>query len=193
MLPKKISNIRIAIMVANECEDVEIVAPYDLWKRAGLIIELVSVEKKNTIILQSGAKIYCNGILERTNLDQFNAIYLPGGKGHTKFKEEKYCEKLIKTLKKFAFEKNKWLFAMCAAPSILGELDLLGDSKATAYPGFEKSLGDNFEDKPVVASGNIITGKSLSSSIDFALTVIEKLIDKKTANKVAKEILYDNY
>lgn len=191
MLTKKISNIRIAIMVANESEDVEIITPYDLWQRAGFIIELISVEKKNTIILQSGAKIYCNGTLDKTNLDQFNAIYLPGGKGHIKFKDEKYCEKLIKTLKKFAKEKSKWLLGMCAAPSIFGELGLLGESKVTVYPGFEKAVGANFENKPVVISGTFITGKSLAYSIQFALLVIEKLIDKKVANGVAKQILYE--
>ncbi|WP_412032473.1 DJ-1/PfpI family protein [Malacoplasma muris] len=186
-----VSNVRIAIMVANESEDIEVLAPYDLWRRAGLIVELVSVEKKNTIILQSGAKMYCNSIIERTNLDQFHAIYLPGGRGHTKFLEEKYSsDKLIKTLRKFANEQNKWLLAMCASPSILGILSVLGNSKATAYPGFEKSLGKNYVDEGVVASGNVITGKSVAYAIEFSLLVIEKLLDKKTRNSVAKEILY---
>lgn len=185
-----IANVRIAIMVANESEDVEVLAPYDLWRRAGLIVELVSVEKKNTIILQSGAKIYCNETVDKTNLDQFNAIYLPGGKGHTKFIDEKYCEKLIKTLKKFANESNKWLLAMCAAPSIFGILNIIGKAKATCYPGFEKALGANYVDQGCVSSGNFITAKSLAYSIEFSLLVIEKLLDKKVANTVAKQILY---
>lgn len=191
MLEKKISNVRIAIVVANDCEDIEVLGVYDLWKRAGLIVELVSVEKKNTIILQSGAKMYCNDIIDKKNLDQFNAIYLPGGKGHVKFKDEKHCEKLIKTLKKFAQEKSKWLFSMCASPSILAELDLLGTSKVTAYPGFDKIIGKNYDPSGVVVSGQFITGKSPAFVFDFALTVIEKLLDKKTANSVAKEILYE--
>lgn len=190
MLAKKKPNIRIAIMVANESEDIEVIAAYDLWVRAGIIVELVSIEKKNTIILQSGAKMYCIETIDKTNLDQFNAIYLPGGKGHVKFKDEKVCEKLIKTLKKFSLDKTKWILAMCASPSILGEFDLLGTSKATVYPGFEKSLGNNYQDDNVVHSGQFITGRSVAHAIEFSLMVIEKLLDKKTANDVAKQILY---
>ena len=96
------NKIKIAIMVAQESEDMEVIVPYDLWKRAGISVEKISVEKKNTITLQSGTKIYCEEILEKTNLDRFTAIYLPGGRGHEKCLAEQFCNKLHEKLVKFA-------------------------------------------------------------------------------------------
>lgn len=184
------SRVKIAIMVAQESEDMEVIIPYDLWKRAGISVEKISVEKKNTINLQSGTKISCEEILDRTNLDRFNAICLPGGKGHEKFLDEKFCKKLQEKLVKFASDEKKWVFAICAAPSILVELGIAGDRKMTAYPGFDKKLGPNFVDQDVVCDGNFITARSASSAIDFALLVIEKMINKQAALNVANAILY---
>lgn len=188
-IKNKIANVRIAVILANESEDMEVVVPVDIWRRAGFIIELISVEKKNTIVLQSGTKVYCNEILDFTNLNQFNAIYLPGGRGHVKFKDPKLSEKLIKALKKFATEK-KWIFAICAAPSILGELELLDKEKATVYPGFEASLGKNFVDKDLVVDGKFITAKGPALAYDLAFAVIENLLGKEIALNVANDILY---
>lgn len=188
----KIKNIKIAVMIANELEDMEVIIPIDIWRRAGLIVELISVEKKNTIVLQNNVKMYCNEILDRTNLDQFKAIYLPGGKnGIVKFKDIKNCEKLIKTLGKFAADKNKWILAMCAAPSILNDLNLLGNKKVTCYPGFEKGMESNYVKENVVVSENFITGKSAGWAFQFALKVVEELADKKTADEVKKAILFE--
>lgn len=183
--------VKIAIIVAVQSEDMEVIIPYDLWKRAGISVEKISIEKKNTISLQSGTKIYCEDTLEKTNLDRFTAIYLPGGKGHEKFLDEKSCKKLHEKLAKFAADDSKkWIFAMCAAPSVLSRLEIAGDKKKTVYPGFEKYLGPNYVDKDVCVDGHLITARSASFAFDFSLTVIEQLINKQAALNVAKAILY---
>lgn len=189
-LNKKISNVRIAIIVAGKSEDAEVIVPFDIWKRAGIIIELISVEKKNTIVLQSGTKIYATTTLDKVNLSPFNAIYLPGGEGHLKFKELK-TDKLSKALEKFAsINENKWILAMCAAPSLLAYFNLITNQKLTAYPGYEGALGKHYVDEDVVVSGNFITARSLAHAVDFSLQVVETLLDKETADRVKKEICY---
>ena len=45
------------------------------------------------------------------------------------------CDALVQ-----ADAAGKRLAAICAAPSILGQLGLLKDKKATCYPGFEDAL-----------------------------------------------------
>lgn len=184
------SRIKIAIMVAQESEDIEVITPYDLWKRAGISVEKISVEKKNTITLQSGTKIYCEEVLDKTNLDRFNAIYLPGGRGHEKFLDEKFSKKLQEKLIKFVSDDKKWVFAMCAAPSVLIKLNAVQTQKMTAYPGYDKMLGSNFLNEDIVCDKNIITARSAFFAIDFALLVIEKLISKQVASNVANAILY---
>lgn len=182
--------VKIAIMVAQECEDMEVIIPYDLWKRAGISVEKISIEKKNTITLQSGTKIYCEETLEKTNLDRFSAIMIPGGRGHERFLEEKLCSRLHEKLRKFAVDEKKWIFAICAGPSVLSRLEVIKDQKMTVYPGYEKYLLDSYENADVLCDKNIITAKSAAHAFDFSLLVIEKLISKQVALNVAKAILY---
>lgn len=184
------NKIKIAIMVAQESEDMEVIVPYDLWKRAGISVEKISVEKKNTITLQSGTKIYCEEILEKTNLDRFTAIYLPGGRGHEKFLDEKFCKKLHEKLLKFADDEKKWVLAMCASPIVLMRLNVAKNRKMTVYPSFSKELGPNYIDESVVVDGNFITGRAPGSSIDFSLTVIEKFLSKQVAMNVSNAIIH---
>lgn len=184
------SKVHIAIIVAKESEDIEVVVPYDLWKRAGISVEKISIEKKNTIVLQSGGKIYCEDILDKTNLDRFQAIYLPGGRGHVRFLDEKLCERLHNSLTKFVSDPKKWILSICAAPTVLMDLNLITDQKLTVYPGFEEKIGKNFSNDDVVCDKNIITAKSPFFVFDFSLLVIEKLINKQVANNVASSILY---
>ena len=74
--------VRVAVIVANKSEDIETIVPVDIWRRAGIIVKLISIEKKKSLILSNGMKISCDDILAKENLSKYNAIYLPGGLGH---------------------------------------------------------------------------------------------------------------
>ncbi|MGL4947819.1 MAG: DJ-1/PfpI family protein [Mycoplasma sp.] len=190
--------IRIAVIACNQTEDIELITCVDLWRRAGFRVDTISLEKKNTIILNSGIKTTCDTMIEKANLEQYNAIYLPGGKGHEKYfienwppKNNEGVVKLQKFLLKFN-EANKHILALCAAPSILGHLYILKDKKATCYPGFEKSFVENYVDQAVVVDQNIITGRSPAAVFEFSYKVIETLESKEKADEIKNEII-DKY
>ncbi|MGL4616893.1 MAG: DJ-1/PfpI family protein [Mycoplasmoidaceae bacterium] len=186
-----IKRVKIAIMLATASEDIEVVVPADLWRRSGMIVELVSIEKKNTIVLQSGTKISCNSTIDKTNLSQYNAIYMPGGEGHLKYLDLKANPKLKKNLEKdFLNNKDKYILSMCATPSVLIEWDLIKSRKFTSYPGFGDKLKKNYVDKPVHVDGTLITGRSPGSVFEFSLKVIEVLVGEEARKKVEKEIIY---
>ena len=42
----------------------------------------------------------------------------------------------------------------------------------------------------LTVDGNIITSRGLGTALDFALTLIEELIDKETADKLAAAVVY---
>lgn len=181
--------LRIAIIVANKSEDIEVVVPADLWRRAGIFVRLISIEKKKNIILSNGSKLTCDDILSKENLSQYNAIYLPGGDGHFKFNDID-TPKLIAFLKKYEKTTSKTFMSLCASAEVYGKLGMLENVKATCYPGFESSFKKTYVNKDVVVSENFITGKAPGSAYAFALTAISKLLNKNAANKVAKEIFF---
>ena len=67
--------LRIATLIANKSEDIETVAAVDIWRRAGISVRLISVEKKKNITLANGVKISCDEILAKENLSKYNAIF----------------------------------------------------------------------------------------------------------------------
>ncbi len=81
--------------------------------------------------------------------------------------------------------------AICAAPSVLGELGLLKGRRATCYPGFEQALeGAEATGEDVTECGNIITGRGMGVTIPFALHLIARLEGAEKAEEIRQKIVY---
>ena len=90
-------------------------------------------------------------------------------------------------------KRNKLIAAICAAPSILGRLELLRGRKAICFPGFEQDLiGAELAeaDERVVTDGNITTSRGMGTSIDLGLELVRLLIGAEKANELAKSTQY---
>lgn len=192
--------LRIAVIACNETEDIELIVPTDIWRRAGARVDLISLEKKNSIVLQTGTKISCTNTIDRTNLSQYNAIYLPGGEGHKKYRLDAWPPKnndsvtrLQTALKNFSNDPKKVILAMSAAPRILGELELLKNNKFTCYPGYEEGLTNGkFVSKNIVIDDKLITGRAPGSSFEFAYTVLG-FFDQKSESEIVRKQIIDKY
>ncbi len=179
----------IAIIVANQCEEMEVIIPADIWRRAGISVQIISIEKKKSLIMQNGVHISCDDILAKENLSKYSAIYIPGGKGCGSFLDPAQCAKLVSHLKKVAHSKVT-IMANCAAPSVvLNQLGMIDNIKVTCYPGFEKGIKRHSKED-VVIDKNYITSKAAGTTIDFALTVIKKFVSPAKAKETAKQICY---
>lgn len=178
----------IAVIVANKCEEMEVIVPIDIWRRAGISVQVISIEKKKSLILQNGVHISCDDILAKENLSKYSAIYLPGGKGCYDFLDPAKCSKLIAFLKKIANTKTN-IFACCAAPSVLAQLGIIDNVKVTCYPGCQAGI-KHLSNDDIVIDKNFITAKASGPTIDFALTIVKKLISPAKAKEIAKQICY---
>lgn len=180
---------RIAVIVANKSEDIEVITPVDIWRRAGFFVRIISVEKKKNLILNRGTRIVCDDVIINENLSKYNGIYLPGGEGYKNFNDVD-APKLISFLKHNAKNKKITYMAACAATQVYGCLEMLEGVKATCYPGCEASFKKSYVNKPVVADKNFITANGPSAMIEFALTVVKKCLNEKTAKEIAVHMLY---
>ncbi|XQP55434.1 MAG: DJ-1/PfpI family protein [Mycoplasmoidaceae bacterium] len=178
----------IAIIVANKCEEMEVIIPADIWRRAGMSVQIISIEKKKSLIMQNGVHLSCDDILAKENLSKYSAIYLPGGKGCSSFLDPVQCAKLVSHLRKVAKSKVI-IMANCAAPTVLNQLGIIDNVKVTCYPGYEAGLKHHVK-QDIVIDKNFITSKAAGTTIDFALTVISKFVSPAKAREVAKEICY---
>mgnify|MGYP002507290659 FL=1 len=72
---------KIGIILANEMRDVDLFIPLAIWRKAKIGVDLISIEKKNSIMMESGVKVGCNATFDIVNTSQYNALYFPGGIG----------------------------------------------------------------------------------------------------------------
>ena len=90
-------------------------------------------------------------------------------------------------------KKNNRIAAICAAPSVLGNLGLLDGKKAMTFPGFEDQLnGATVVTAPerVVTDGNITTSRGMGTSIDLGLELVRLIKGEELAEKLKASTQY---
>lgn len=168
-------NVRIGILIANEADEMQVIIPVQIWKKAGFIVELISLEKKNSVILQNEIKLSCNGTIDKINLSQFNSIYIPGGDSYKKMLDPKFDPRIMKTLQKDFTNEKKNIFTMGEALKILIDWDLLNKRKCTGPKSLKGEIPSSlFDEKSkIVVSKGLITARGSLNAYDFALEVVK--------------------
>lgn len=179
---------KIAIPLATGFEETEAITVIDLLRRANLDVTTVSIGETLVVDGARGIKVNADKLFGEIDFDNIDMIVLPGGMPGT-INLDNHTE-LKKRVIEFDLDE-KWIGAICAAPSIIGKLGLLEDKEATCYPSFEDKLFNaKISEKTTVVANNIITSRGLGTSIEFALTIVENLVSKESAEKLAKAIIY---
>ena len=173
--------------LAKGFEECEALAPIDILRRADIEIKTVGIGSK-TVTGSHGISVVCDLVEDEVSTENLHGIILPGGMPGTLNLEN---SKTVQGNIDFAAKNNLLIGAICAAPSILGHKNLLLGKKATCFTGFEKDLiGATISDKPVIRDGNIITAYGAGAAFDFGFTLLEALTDKKTTEKLKKQMRY---
>ena len=182
---------KINVFFANGHEEIEGLTVIDLLRRAGLEVDIVSINETLEVIGAHNIIIKADKLINEVNFDDSDMIILPGGMPGTINLGE--CKLLTEQLIKYNNEK-KMLAAICAAPSVLGKLGILKGKSATCYPGFEDQLIEAvILNSGVVKSGNVITASGMGTAIDFALAIIEHYLGNGKACDIANAILYTHF
>ncbi len=184
-----------AVFLADGFEEVEAMAPVDICRRAGIEVMTVSIKDGDRQVKAShGVSVTADAAFDEAfemsrGFSDVDMLILPGGGVGTK--NLKAHEGLRELLVE-ADSQGKRLSAICAAPSVLGELGLLEGRKACCYPGFEDSLkgAQVIKDGRVCVDGRFITARGMGVSIDFGLAIVKELAGEEAARKVAESIQF---
>lgn len=178
---------KIAVHLAEGFEEIEALSIIDILRRADLDTLSVSITKSKLVEGAHGIKVEADVLFEEVNYDNIDMLVLPGGMPGTTNLEGH--EDLKKKIIEFDIDE-KWIGAICAAPSILGKMAMLEDRKATCYPGFEKSiLGGKLSNDAVVLDRNIITSQGPATAMEFSLKLVELLKGQEKAEELSKALL----
>lgn len=179
---------RTCIFLADGFETIEALTVVDMLRRAGEEIFTVSITGEKRVTSSHKVTVETDAVFEDVDYDTIDVLVLPGGMPGTL--NLAGCEKLMSLVKKH-FEQGKTVAAICAAPSILGELGLLKGKRACCFPGYEeKLLGAEVSFREAETDGNVITSRGMGTSVMFAVAILEKTAGKDSAEEVLGKIVY---
>lgn len=179
---------QVYVFLAEGFEEIEGLTVVDLLRRADIKTEMVSIGDSLQVTGSHGITVTADRMFNLKDLRDGELYVLPGGMPGTKYLGDH--EELCILLKQMNAAGKK-LAAICAAPSVLGKLEILKGRKAACYPGFEEKLtGASVTRDPVVVDGHVTTSRGMGTAIPFALSLVAQMRDEKTANALGKGIIW---
>ena len=176
---------KVLALVFNGFEEEEAMAPFALLRRAK--IDLTIASYKDTVTGCHNITLANVTPLETINYKDYDCLLLPGGPHYKIISND---DKILEIIKYYA-ENNKPLAAICASPTIIGGLGYLKNKNYTCFTSMNSDFGGTYHDDGVVVDGNLITGKSVAYSLDFAYAIIKLLAGEEVLNTVYKKIYYE--
>lgn len=181
------------VFLADGSEEIESVSAINILRRGGVLVKSVSITAENTITGSRNIKIQADlkfSDLTEDILNNVKMIIFPGGLGgYESFKKHTELTNITKSF----ISNKKYIAAICAAPSFLGENGFLSGVKATCYPGFEKNLKNAIlANEDIVIDNNFITAKGPGFSVNFALKILLILKGEQVYKKVKSELLIES-
>lgn len=174
------------VLFAEGFEEVEALTVVDMLRRAEIEVNMISADGKQSVKGAHGIEVIMDADI--SGVKDGEMIFLPGGiPGVPNLAGNRKVVALINEY----YNSDKYIAAICAAPSILGALGMLDGKEATCYPSFSNKLGNGkYTDTEVTVDGKIITSKAAGTAMEFSFKLIEILKNKEIADKVKNSVYY---
>lgn len=172
------------VLLADGFEEIEAVTIIDVLRRGEVAVTTASLAGKH-VRGSHDIAIEADALLERVNVEDFDALVLPGGPAAKTLREDARAQDVIQR----AAGAGKLVAAVCAAPTALDAAGVLKGKRATVYPGNQLPSATAVTDS-VVEDGKVITGRGPGVTMAFALKVVERLSGAGVAKSTADKLLF---
>ena len=159
--------------------------------------KLFSCGLKKEVSSSFNQKCIVDYLVDDINVDDYDALAIPGGFEEFEFYKEAYDEKFLNVIRDFQ-KQNKLIASICVAALSLGKSGILNGRFATTYnkkairQDTLKKYGVNVKNEPVVIDGNVITCWNPSTAIDVAFLLLERLTTKENTNYIKSIMGFDD-
>ncbi|WP_417309043.1 type 1 glutamine amidotransferase domain-containing protein [Devosia sp.] len=183
-----ISKAKIAILATNGFEKSELFEPKKQLEAAGADVTVISLEAgeiKSWDKTDWGETIAVDKTLSEVRTSDFDALVLPGGQINPDLLRVE--AKAVAFVREF-FNSGKTLAAICHAPWLLVEADVLRGRNVTSYPSIKTDVinaGGKWEDSEVVVDQALITSRNPGDIDAFVKKIIEEVREGRHERKAA--------
>jgi protease I len=168
----------VAILATNGFEQSELTVPRDRLREAGATVTILSPESGEIRGWQGtdwGDSVRVDAALDGASIDSYDALVLPGGQINPDLLRVNATA--VDFVRDF-FQSGKPLAAICHAPWLLAEADVLRGRRVTSYKSIRTDIanaGAEWVDEPVVIDEGMITSRNPDDLDAFCTRLIEAI------------------
>jgi protease I len=184
-----LSGRKVAILVADMFEQVELVEPRKALDEAGATTEIVSIDEGEVQGFNHYDKadsVPVDRSVDNVTADEYDALLLPGGVGNPdKLRQDGNVVAFVRAF----FEQGKPVAAICHAPWTLIEADVVRGRRLTSYPSVKTDLqnaGAEWVDEEVVVDAGLVTSRRPDDIPAFNEKMLEEFAEGRHEEQAQK-------
>lgn len=177
---KNLSGKKVALLVTDGFEEVELTSPREALQKAGAETVLVSLKPGEVQGMdhdEKSKKYPVDKPLSAVKADEFDALVLPGGVANPdKLRMEAAAVKFVQGF----VDAGKPIAAICHGPWTLIETGVVKGRKMTSYPSLKtdlKNAGADWVDEEVVTDRGLVTSRKPDDLPAFNRKMIEEIAE----------------
>jgi protease I len=175
---QKLNGKKIAILVEDGFEQVELTSPKQALEEAGATTHIISPKRdkvKGWEHTKWGQEFPVDVAIEQANANDYDALLLPGGvMNPDKLRINKSAVRFVRSF----FDQRKPVAAICHGPWTLVEADVVKGRTVTSYPSLQtdlKNAGANWVDQEVVVDQGLVTSRNVDDLPAFNRKLVEEV------------------
>ncbi|MBD2099463.1 type 1 glutamine amidotransferase domain-containing protein [Leptolyngbya sp. FACHB-261] len=179
-MPRELTNKKVAILVTDGFEQVELTKPKQALEAAGAQTQIIS-PKSDTVEgwnhFDKGDQFPVDVPLDSVNPNDYDALLLPGGVANPD--QLRIQDKAVQFVRSF-FEAGKPVAAICHGPWTLIEAGVVKGRTVTSWPSLQTDLrnaGANWVDQEVVVDKGLITSRNPQDIPAFNRKIVEEFAE----------------
>jgi protease I len=169
----------VLILAADQFEESELFEPRQALLDAGASVTIASIKAEPIQGVKNDSeparKADVDMTLDQVDTEEFDALLLPGGVGNPD--KMRLQARALEIVQEF-MEDEKPVAAICHAPWLLVEADVVEGRRVTSWPSVRTDLenaGAEVVDEQVVVDGNLITSRKPDDIPAFSQALIKAL------------------
>ena len=169
------------------------------WARNDYSLDVEVVTCGFTKIVRStfGIPVTVDRTFEELDVDEYEALAIPGGFEEYGFYEEAYDERFLGLIREFD-RRHKTIASICVGALPIGKSGVLQDRKTTTYHlknGYRQKQLEEFgvqvmADQRIVVADNIITSFCPETAADVGFALLARLVGEEKAGVVRRAMGY---
>jgi protease I len=179
---------KVAILVENGFEQVELTSPKQALEEAGAQTQIISPQRDQVKAWQHtdwGDTFPVDVPIEKAKASDYDALLLPGGvMNPDKLRMNKQAVQFVRDF----FEQKKPVASICHGPWTLIEANVVRGRKLTSYPSLQTDLrnaGATWVDQEVVVDQGLVTSRNPDDLPAFNRKLIEEVAEGEHAQQHA--------